>query len=97
MNIWFHCRIKVKKILLKAFCDERVRKALDSLSHIRHTSTVFTVFTRTKKRTHSGVQKERLSERKSGKKDFKRSAEKGSLKSSRKERLSGRAGKKERP
>ena len=46
MNILFHCRVKVKKILLKAFAK---KKALDRLSHIRHTSTVFTVFTQTKK------------------------------------------------
>ena len=44
MNILIHCRVKVKKILLKAFCEERVGKALDRLSHIRHTSTVFTLF-----------------------------------------------------
>ena len=32
--------------MLKAFCEERVGKALDRLSHIRHTSTVFTLFYR---------------------------------------------------
>ena len=35
--------------MLKAFCGERVGKALDRLSHIRHTSTVFTVFHRLQK------------------------------------------------
>ena len=48
MNILIHCRVKVKKILLKAFCEERVGKALDRLSHIRHTSTVFTLFDKDK-------------------------------------------------
>ena len=45
MNILIHCRVKVKKILLKAFAK---KKALDRLSHIRHTSTVFTLFYRDK-------------------------------------------------
>ena len=40
MNILIHFRVKVKKILLEAFAK---KKALDRLSHIRHTSTVFTV------------------------------------------------------
>ena len=46
MNILIHCRVKVKKILLEAFAK---KKALDRLSHIRHTSTVFTVFYRLQK------------------------------------------------
>ena len=55
------------------------RKALDRLSHIRHTSTVFTLFYRDKNccsDKDKTVVQYREKERQKGKKDFKGSAEK---------------------
>ena len=36
MNILIHCRVKVKKILLKAFCEEEALDRFESYSSYQH-------------------------------------------------------------